>query len=50
MNEDRFKAYKKIRKTWGVVKPETKILKSEKVYNRNKDKQNIRKIIEDNNE
>jgi len=47
MNEERYNTYKKMRRTWGDLKPETKILKSDKVYNRNKAKKEIKKIIDE---
>ena len=34
----------KIRKTWGF-KPTTRVIKSKKVYNRQKSKQNLKKEI-----
>lgn len=44
MNENNYKAYKKIRKTWDI-NPKTRIVKSNKVYNRNKAKKDLKNFI-----
>jgi hypothetical protein len=33
----------KVRKTWGELNPTTKVEESEKKYNRNKEKRNVRR-------
>lgn len=38
--------YSKQRRTWGMVNPVTKSVPSGKIYNRNKDKQESRSLIE----
>lgn len=45
MNKDNYRVYKKIRRSWGVVKPATKIIDSKKKYDRNKEKDIINKIL-----
>jgi hypothetical protein len=39
--------WKKIRKTWGDIDPQTKIEKSKDVYDRNEEKQKFKKSFKD---
>ncbi len=36
----------KVRKTWGIMNPTTKVVESEKKYNRTKEKRNVRRDFE----
>ena len=46
-NENDYKIYKKIRRSWGEINPVTKILKSKRNYNRNRAKQEFKEFIEE---
>jgi len=43
---DMLKIYKSIRKTW-AINPKTRVKKSDKIYNRQKAKQEFRKMLKE---
>ena len=45
LNQSQYDAYKTIRKDWGSFNPTTRVAEDKTKYNRNKEKNNIRKEV-----